>query len=1050
MPSNPVRNLADVEDNVRNFWDDIDLLESLEEQNEDGDPYFLLDGPPFANNEPHIGHFRNTVYKDVYIRYAQLRGDNTQFRPGFDTHGLPVENAVQKEHGIRTKEDIEALGEEAFMELCREHATTYMEEFLDSYRLLGSWYGWREPYVTYDNSYIESVWQSFQTIYDKDLAYRGKKPVYWCPVDQTTMAGYEVTDSYEMVEDPMVIVKFQLKDRDASLIAYTTTPWTLPSNAFLCVHPDEAYVEVQTGDDTIILAKERLELLDEISVDYTVQDEFPGSDLTGLEYEPLIDCTVQDRLADDDNAHKVYSSIKLLKERVSSGTAEKKDEEAKDVHEHFVTVDSGTGIVHCAPGHGKSDYEVGLHYDIPLISPLNDACKYTGDVEPYAGMFVKDADEHIVDDLQSQGSLLYTTHITHKYPVSWRSEAPLIFRLSDQWFFDVESVKDDMLAYNEDVEWQPSFAYERFKNWVEGAEDWNFTRQRYWGIPVPLFIHPDDPEDVIVIGSEDELRSRVDQDLDEEFDLHLLDNLTITVDNTTYEPLGDVFDVWFDSGNVPYGSTHYPFENKELFEDHFPVSRINEAQDQIRGWFYSLMYVSAARMEEAPYETVSMPGWVMNRDGEKLSKSKGNFEPVPDLVDEHGADNIRFYYCWDTDPGKEMKFDKDTMENESSEALDTLWHLTQYLKDNVDEVRSLRDLDVEREDEWVLHRAHQVTKTVKHGLDEFEIDNAGQGLYDFIVKDLSRNYVQLVRERTRSDTTPYHVLYHAVHHATKLLAPITPHFSERIHQELSDLAADEDMAESVHLTRIPTETQPFEAYEDEALADQMMTARDVIRAALAARDRVGRSIRWPIDNLHVHASAEVKDAVNRLDSVIKRRVNAESLSFTDRQPPVKAEPRFKEIGSDHGENTQAVASTVRDNAEALRGADDTVRLNGFDIHPRYYELTPIQPGTGAMGSGDGFYVFLDDDQPDHLDQRGLMREVLRRVQTLRKDEDLDKDQLVDLVIDAPHNVQGAIEANKERFVNQAGVNTLTFEATDGETYNVDGDTVTVSLTHVRG
>ena len=1048
MTNNAVRNLSDVENEIRDYWDDIDLLDSLEEQNQDGEPYFLLDGPPFANNEPHIGHFRNTVYKDVYIRYAQLRGDNTQFRPGFDTHGLPVENAVQKEHGIRTKEDIEALGEEAFMELCREHATKYMEEFLDSYRLLGSWYGWREPYVTYDNSYIETVWKSFQTIYDKDLVYRGKKPVYWCPVDQTTMAGYEVTDSYEMVEDPMVVVKFQLKDRDASLIAYTTTPWTLPSNAFLCVHPDEKYVEVKTNDGRIILAEERLELLDEIDVAYTVTESFPGSDLTGLEYDPLIDCTVQDRLADDDNAHKVYSSIKLLKERVSSGTAEKKDEEAKDVHEHFVTVDSGTGIVHCAPGHGKSDYEVGVHYNIPLISPLNEACKYTGDVEPYAGMFVKDADEHIVDDLRDQGSLLFTTNITHKYPVSWRSEAPLIFRLSDQWFFDVESVKDDILAYNDEVEWQPDFAYERFKNWVEGAEDWNFTRQRYWGIPVPLFIHPEDPEDVIVIGSEEELRSRADQDLDEDFDLHLLDNLTITEDDTTYEPLGDVFDVWFDSGNVPYGSTHYPFENKELFEDHFPVSRINEAQDQIRGWFYSLMYVSAARMEEPPYETVSMPGWVMNKDGEKLSKSKGNFEPVPDLVDEHGADNIRFYYCWDTDPGKEMKFDEATMQDESSKALTTLWHLTQYLKDNVDEVRSLDDLGLKREDHWVLHRAHQVTKDVKTGLDEFEIDRAGQGLYNFIVKDLSRNYVQLVRERTREDTTPHHVLYRAVLHATKLLAPITPHFSERIYQELGDVA-DRD-AESVHLTRIPTEPQPFAEYEDHSLADQMLTAREVIRAALAARDRVGRSIRWPIEELEVNASDDVKKAVERLGSVINRRVNAETITFTKRRPPVKAEPRFKEIGSDYGEDTQAVASTVKDNAEELRDADEVIHIDGFDIHPRYYELSPVQPEKGGMGSGDGFYVFLDDDQPDRLNKTGLMREVLRRVQTMRKDAGMEKEESVDVVIEASKRVRGAIKDHKERFVDQAGVNTLSFEATDGETYTINGHTVTISLAHVRG
>jgi isoleucyl-tRNA synthetase len=1039
----------ETESQIRKYWHSIDLLSKLEDKNADGEPYFLLDGPPYANNQPHIGHFRNTVYKDVYIRYAQLCGKDVLFQPGFDSHGLPVENMVQKENDIVTKADIEEVGTEAFVKMCREHATKYIDTFTESYDLLGSWYAWKEPYITYENDYIESVWATFKRIWDKGLVYQGRKPVYWCPVDQTTMAGYEVTDAYEMVEDPMVVVKFKRKDRDEYFTAYTTTPWTLPSNTFLAVHPEETYVRADTKEGTLILAEERLELLEEIGIDYDVTDTFPGKDLDGARYEPIIDCEAQRSLAQSDKAHRVYMSIPLLKERVASKTAEKKGTEAKDVHEHFVTTDSGTGIVHSAPGHGKTDYEVGQHYNVPLVSPLNDACEYTEDVEPYQGVFVKDADDQIVEDLEDAGSLLYTKRIQHKYPVSWRSKAPLIFRLSDQWFFDVQSIKQDMLDYNEEVDWQPDFAYERFKNWVEGAEDWNFTRQRYWGIPVPIFTAEDG--DSIAIGSKEELLRRADQDLDDDHDLHAVNHVTITENDKTYEPLGDVFDVWFDSGNVPYGSLHYPFENKEELEARFPVSRINEAQDQIRGWFYYLMYVAAASMDKPPYEKVSMTGWVMNKDGEKLSKSKGNFKPVPELVERHGADNIRLYYSTDIRPSSEMKFNEDTIQNETSNVLNTLENLVSYLETNLDEpFKDLGELELETVDKWVLSRAASTTTAVREGLESFEIQRAGQALSDFVLETLSRQYVQLTRERSTTSQTPTHVLGRLLLHATKLLAPFTPHQSEATYKELKQYIKEGE--ESVHLERIPTQTEPYSEWSDPRLEQDMAVAQRVISAGLAARDSVQRGMRRPVKNVYVSTTNdEVRQAVTRLESVVKQGVNARNVVFEDIETPTVAEPHFRSIGKDHQEDTQRVASIVKQRPEALREAQGkTVQIDGFHIHSRYYELSYEEPEGYGMGVTKDARVYIDEETTPELHREGLMKEVLRRVQVQRKNLGLDREDRVRIAISGSKVVEKGVEEHLDFFNERAGSaeTVIGQEVGDAETYEVSGETFSVAVTDV--
>ncbi|MCF7866760.1 isoleucine--tRNA ligase, partial [Candidatus Woesearchaeota archaeon] len=651
----------EVEKEIRLHWRKIELLKKIQEQNVNGDSYFLLDGPPYANNIPHVGHIRNTVYKDFYIRLAMMQGKNVLFQPGFDTHGLPIENVVEKKLGLKSKKEINQLGIKKFCDTCKENATNYKEDWLKTYEKLGSWYSWKEPYLTYDNNYIESVWWSFKKMWDKGMVYEGKKPVFWCPKCETALAGYETTDSYAEKEDPLIIVKFKVKNTENDhLLVFTTTPWTLPANVAIIVKGDADYVKTKTNQGNLIIAKNLLTLLQDLKINYEIIEEFKGEKIDGLEYEPILDVPTQQELTKNPKTQRVYMSIQLLKERVNAKVAAKLGIKSGDIHEDFVSVDDGTGLVHCAPGHGKTDNLVGIKYGLPNISPLDDQCRFTDDAGKYEGLFVKDADKTIIEDLKKQGKMLYAHKITHSYPLCWRCKSPLIFRLSNQWFLKTDTIKKQMLKANEDVVWQPEFAGERFQTWVENAEDWNFSRQRFWGIPIPIW--KSEQGELKVIGSIEELEKELGEKLPKDFDLHTIGEIKFkSKTGNEMTTIGDIFDVWFDSGSAPYAAFHYPFENKEKFESHYPVDRINESQDQVRGWFYSLMFCGMGAIEKEPYKTISMPAWVVDKDGEKMSKSLGNFIGAEEAMDGYGADNVTLYYCSDVDPASTARFNPDTV-----------------------------------------------------------------------------------------------------------------------------------------------------------------------------------------------------------------------------------------------------------------------------------------------------------------------------------------------------------------------------------------------------
>jgi isoleucyl-tRNA synthetase len=1013
-------NFTKIEQSARNHWKKINLLKVLEEKNKSGDPFFLLDGPPYANNVPHVGHVRNTVFKDLYIRLAFMRGKNVLFQPGFDTHGLPIENMVEKQLEMKSKKDIEKLGVDKFVALCKEKAIENKDLWLKVYDKLGSWYSWKKPYITFENNYIESAWWSFKQLWDKGMVYEGKKPVFWCPHCQTALAGYEATDSYKNVTDPLIFIKFKIKNtKDDNLLVFTTTPWTLPSNVAVVVKGDEDYVKVQTAKGNLILAKERLVVLEELDMEYKILETFKGEKLDGLHYEPILDVPSQKELEKNPAALRVYLSIQILKERVASKVQSKKGVATGDIFEHFVSVTDGTGLVHCAPGHGKSDNELGKNYNLAEVSPLDDECRFTDEVGKYKGRFVKEADQDLIEELRNTGRLLYSSQIEHSYPLCWRCKNPLIYRMSNQWFLKVDGIKEAMLEANERVNWQPDFAQERFRNWVANAEDWNFSRQRYWGIPIPIW--KSESGEIKVIGSLEELEKEYGKKLPNNFDLHLANDIVLKgKDGKNMHVVKDIFDVWYDSGSAPYAAFHYPFENKELFENHYPVSRINEAQDQIRGWFYSLMFLGVGVFEKEPYEIVSMPAWVVDKFGDKMSKSKGNYISAEQAIEDFGADNLRFYYCWDVDPASTQKFNQDTLKTEVSKVHNILWNLHKLLimesiaqKSTDPEFNlclNMNDLELNTEDKWILSRLASVIKNSLKFMDDFKLHSAGREIYDFIINDFSRTYAQMIRDRLSDDNVALSVLFKCIFDISRLMASISPHTTEIIYQNLKDNLSnivDYDFKESIHLEMLPgegLEQEHLESLIDENLEKNFKSAMNVLGAVLAARDKAQIGIRWPVKEIIIDSvEDDVVDSVRELKDVILNSANIKSLFFKKMDMDVEFKVNYKEIGKAFGQETSKIAELINSKKEELtkhiKKGEEVFAFHSHELKRNYFEIKLLCPEGFAMGEFKGGFVFMKLEQDKSLEGEGFVREVTRRVQMLRKNMNLNKQDRIELIIE---------------------------------------------------
>lgn len=846
---------------VQRKWEKHGLIKKVQTQGQNA--YWLLDGPPYPNAEPHMGHVRGLAFKDALLKMRSMQGRRLWIKPGFDCHGLPIENKIEQQMGVKSKDDIESrIGVPKFMEACRQFATANVDIWMDFYRQTGIWFGWERPYYTLDFDYMDSAWWAVAELWKQGKLKTSQQPFHWCPHCQTVLSGYEVTDEYRDLEDPSVLVKFPAKNGTFAFLVWTTTPWTLPGNVALVVRGDAEYVRISVEGEAIdlVLARDRLPLLDELGFKYEVKETFPGKKLKGTTYAPLIPCKAQQTLDPSPVARQVYLSVPILKQKVAGKVAAKKEVEEETLVEHFTNLDDGTGIVHCAPGHGPEDFELGKVYSLPALSPVNETGSFTDDVENFKGKNVKRANSDIVEYLKSTGKLFHSQKVVHRYPVCWRCKAPLIFRMTEQWVIDVPNFKQDLLKAVEGVTWQPDFAKQRMLDWVANAKEWTISRQRYWNIPMPVWKCP--KGHLTVVSGAKELEKLTGQQLT---DLHRdkVDSLQFSCPECgeKMSRISDVLDVWFDSGAASFAVLGYP-KDKSNFKAFFPTEWVEEGQDHIRGWFYYLLAMSVALFGKAPYQTVNMHGWVVDAKGEKMSKSKGNFITARQALGDLGPDVLRFYILSEAVPWESFKYQPDRAKKNVNQMLNVWRNLNTYLVKYVELEPEKGQLEIE--DKWLLSRLHSTLRDFRQNFETYNLNKAMKLFRDFLVEDLSRIYMKLAKERVKKgDATPVWVLQQAQHALMRLMAPFLPFITEEMYETYSTKFGGQT---SVYLEAYP---EADRSLIKPALETGFSGALKVVEAVLARRDEQNLSMKVPLPEVRHTVGGDFNRVIQTLTGACK-------------------------------------------------------------------------------------------------------------------------------------------------------------------------------------
>ncbi|MFB6106606.1 MAG: isoleucine--tRNA ligase [Halobacteriaceae archaeon] len=1068
-----------VEDWAFSYWDDVDAYEKATERRADGEDFFFVDGPPYTSGAAHMGTTWNKTLKDCYIRYLRMCGYDVTDRPGYDMHGLPIETKVEERLGFENKKDIEAFGMENFIEECKSFADEQLEGLQKDFESFGVWMDWDDPYKTVTPEYMEAAWWGFQRAHERGLVERGKRSINQCPRCETAIANNEV--EYHDVGKPSIYVKFPLRDREGSLVVWTTTPWTIVANTFVAVDAELTYQKVRatkggesealrasgqsSGDeprdeeDVLYVAADCVE--DVLKAgryeDYEVEAEFAGEDLVGWAYDHPLDDAVPDHPAGE-GALQVYAA-------------------------DYVEADR-TGMVHSAPGHGEEDFERGTELGLEVFCPVGPDGVYTEAAGEYAGTFVRDANDAVIADLEERGLLLASeSGHTVREGQCWRCDTDIVRIVTDQWFITVTDIKEELLDNIDDSEWFPPEARDnRFRNFVEDSPDWNVSRQRYWGIPIPIWTPedwdaeaPDDRsmEDVVVVGTREELAERVDQDVDpESVDLHrpTVDDLTITEDGTTYTRVPDVFDVWLDSSVASWGTLDYPSE-AEAFEELWPADLIVEAHDQTRGWFWSQLGMGTAALGEIPYETVLMHGWALAEDGRKMSKSLGNIVAPEEAIERHGADPMRLFLLSQDPQGEDMRFSWDEMATMQRD-LNILWNVFRfplpYMRmDGFDPAETtIEDVELETADRWLLARLQSTVEATTEALDDFEQHHAVDALVEFVVEDTSRYYVQLVRERmweeadTGSKRAAYATLYHVLRETTALLAPFAPLVSERVYQHLTG----EDGFDTVHACDWPTVDERF---RDADLEREISVARDIEEAGSHARQQGGRKLRWPVRRVVVDADdASVEAAVEAHRDLLAERLNARAVELVGHDATwgelaYGARADMSELGPAFGDRAREVMDALnaarvpeRDLA-ALEAAVAADLDEPVDLEPEMVEFVEATPEHVAAADFDGGSVYVDTELTPDIESEGYAREIVRRVQEMRKELDLDMDERIDVDVLVFDDRVGELVARREDLVaEEVRANALT-ELDEGEAdlveeFEIEGVDVRIAVRPVPG
>ena len=1041
-------NFVDREKNVGEFWRNQKIFEKSMKAREGNPTYTFYDGPPTANGKPHIGHVLTRVIKDMIPRYKTMKGYMVPRKAGWDTHGLPVELEVEKLLGLDGKEQIEEYGMEPFIKKCKESVWKYKGMWEDFSGTVGFWADMDNPYVTYDDNFIESEWWALKEIWNKKLLYKGFKIVPYCPRCGTPLSAQEVAQGYKLVKERSAIVRFKVTGEDAYFLAWTTTPWTLPSNVALCVNPEDTYIKVKAADGYTYYLAEALadnvlgSLADKDSDTpaYEVLETYKGSDLERKEYEPLYACAKECA----DKQHKKGFFVTC---------------------DTYVTMSDGTGIVHIAPAFGEDDANVGRNYDLPFVQFVTEKGEMSTET-PFAGLFVKKADPEVLKDLDAKGQLFAAPKFEHDYPHCWRCDTPLIYYARESWFIKMTEVRDDLVRNNNTVNWIPeSIGTGRFGNWLENIQDWGISRNRYWGTPLNIW-ECEGCGKQESIGSRAELAERSGNPEDAKVELHrpYIDAVTFTCPDCgkTMKRVPEVIDCWFDSGAMPFAQHHYPFENKDLFEKQFPAQFISEAVDQTRGWFYSLMAESTLLFNKAPYENVIVLGHVQDENGQKMSKSKGNAVDPFDALEKYGADAIRWYFYINSAPWLPNRFHGKAVQEGQRKFMGTLWNTYAFFVlyaniDNFDATKYTLDYDnLAVMDKWLLSRLNSTVQAVDDNLAAYKIPETARALQEF-VDEMSNWYVRRCRDRfwakgmEQDKINAYMTLYTALVTIAKAAAPMIPFMTEDIYRNLV-CSLDASAPESVHLCDFP-EVQ--KEHIDKKLEADMEVVLEAVVLGRACRNTANIKNRQPIGKMFVKADAALSQFY--LD-ILKDELNVKEAELTEDVSALTTysfKPQLKTLGRRFGKNINAVREILAglDGQAAMAELKEkgtlTIQVEGVDeaLAEEDLLIEAAQMEGYVSDSDHGVTVVLDTNLTPELLEEGFVREVISKVQTMRKDAGFEVMDHIQLYVKDNDKVKDIVQKNEESLCSDVLADGVTYDEVSGFTkeWSINGEKVTLGV-----
>ena len=1039
-------NFVDREKKVEEFWKENHIFEKSMENRKEGETYTFYDGPPTANGKPHIGHVLTRVIKDMIPRYRTMKGYMVPRKAGWDTHGLPVELEVEKKLGLDGKEQIEEYGMEPFIKQCKESVWKYKGMWEDFSSTVGFWADMEHPYVTYYDDYIESEWWALKEIWNKKLLYKGFKIVPYCPRCGTPLSAQEVSQGYKTVKERSAVVRFKVVGEDAYFLAWTTTPWTLPSNVALCVNPDETYCKVKAADGyTYYMAEALLDKVlgklakEEGEKAYEVLETYKGTDLEYKAYEPLFACAGEAAAKQKKKAHFVTC-------------------------DNYVTMSDGTGIVHIAPAFGEDDSRIGRNYELPFVQFVDGQGNLTKET-PYAGVFVKKADPMVLTDLDKEGKLFDAPKFEHDYPHCWRCDTPLIYYARESWFIKMTAVKDDLIRNNNTINWIPeSIGKGRFGDWLENVQDWGISRNRYWG--TPLNIWQCECGHMHSIGSRQELFEMSGDERAKTVELHrpYIDEITLKCPECGGEMhrVPEVIDCWFDSGAMPFAQHHYPFENKELFEQQFPANFISEAVDQTRGWFYSLLAESTLLFNKAPYKNVIVLGHVQDENGQKMSKSKGNAVDPFDALNKYGADAIRWYFYINSAPWLPNRFHGKAVVEGQRKFMSTLWNTYAFFVlyadiDNFDPTKYELNYDqLPVMDKWLLSRLNTTVQAVDNDLANYKIPEAARALQEF-VDEMSNWYVRRSRERfwakgmEQDKINAYMTLYHALVTIAKTAAPMIPFMTEDIYQNLVR-SVDKDAPESIHLCDFPTVN---EAWIDKDLEADMKELLEIVVLGRACRNTANIKNRQPIGTMYVKAEKKMGEFYT---DIIADELNVKEVKFADDVESFISysfKPQLRTVGPKYGKLLGGIRQALTDiNGTAAMNELRTngvlkLDINGNDVELAEEDLLIETAQTeGYVSESDGeTSVVLDTNLTPELIEEGFVREIISKIQTMRKEAGFEVMDKIVVYAHGNDKIQDVMKAHEDEIKSEVLADEMVLGETDGyvKEWNINKEAVIMGV-----